>query len=252
MTTVRTRWVLDLGNSRLKCSRLDAQGRRGEILAIGHEHADGLAILLAHLGPARPTDELWLASVASAERTAVLEATLQSAGFAVRRVRTQATCGRLRVAYAQTERLGVDRFLAMLAACSRDDGPWLVVSAGSALTVDLLGVDGVHVGGMIAPMPGMMRAALADGFAQLDVADGEASDFAADTADAIASGCECAAIGLVERSTRRARARLGAAPTLLVGGGGAALLESVEYAPTHFLPSLVLDGLADFARLQGD
>jgi len=250
MTVLRTRWLLDLGNSRLKCARLDAQGRRGEIIAIGHEHPDGLASLLAQLGAARSTDEVWLASVASAARTAALEGALRSAGFEVRQVRTQPACGRLRIAYAQPQRLGVDRFLALLAASTRDDGPWLLVSAGSALTVDLLAADGEHIGGAIAPMPDSMRTALAQGFTQLDMAPGVATDFAVDTADAIASGCDGAAIGLVERSLRLARTRLGTTPTLLVAGGAAALLASIEHAPVFVLPALVLDGMAAFARLQ--
>jgi type III pantothenate kinase len=110
----------------------------------------------------------------------------------------------------------------------------------------------VHVGGLIGPMPETMRAALAERFVALDVPAGAAGDFATDTGDAIASGCEAAAIGLVERSLRQARRRLGRAPTLLVGGGGASLLADIEHAPVHVLPALVLDGLAHYARLQDD
>ena len=248
--TPRARWLLDLGNSRLKCARLDAHGRVGDILALGHERSDGTAALLAQLGPAQPGDEVWLASVARAERTDALADALQSAGFTLRRARTQARCGRLRIAYARPERLGVDRFLALLAASMREDGPWLLVSAGSALTVDLLAADGLHLGGVIAPMPGTMRAALAGAFPQLDVAPGAVTDFAADTADAIAAGCEGAVIGLVERSLRLAQARLGAAPTLLVTGGASALLDDIAHAPKLTLSSLVLDGLAAYARGQ--
>lgn len=250
MKTIGKRWLVDLGNSRLKCALLDAQGKRGEILAIGHDQPNALPMLLHHVGVVGGNDELWLASVASAERTTALVAALELHGLQVHPIRTQAGFGKLRIAYAEPLNLGVDRFLAMVAACERDDGPWLLVSAGSALTIDLLGEDGLHLGGSIAPMPARMRAALAAGFKQLDLAEGEASDFAADTADAIASGCRGAALGLVERSLRKARERLGTIPTLLVGGGGATLLVDVEHAPVMHLPALVLDGMAIYVHAQ--
>ena len=250
MKTSRKRWLIDLGNTRLKCALLDAQGRRGEILAVGNDQANALPILLQHLGKPLANDELWLASVASSERSAALVQSIEQSGLQVHRIQTRASFGKLRIAYAQPGHLGVDRFLAMVAACERDDGPWLLVSAGSALTVDLLAADGQHLGGSIAPMPARMRASLAAGFAQLDLAEGKAVEFADDTADAIASGCRSAALGLVERSLRKAREQLGSTPTLLVGGGGAALLADVEHAPVMHLPALVLDGMAVYVHSQ--
>lgn len=242
------RWLLDLGNSRLKCALLDAQGQRGEILAIGHEQADALPILLRHIGPEDGHDEAWLASVAPTQQTAALVTAMEAAGVRVHQVRTQAELGRLRIAYAEPARLGVDRFLALLAASERTDGPWLLVSAGSALTIDVLDGDGRHLGGSIAPMPQHMREALAARFPQLDCGAGTASDFASDTADAIASGCQGAILGLVERSLRLAEQRLGTRPTLLVGGGGSALLAGIEHWPRHDLPALVIEGLASYVR----
>lgn len=250
MSAPRRRWLLDLGNSRLKCALADAQGRRGEILALGLDAPDTIGRLLAHVGEAGHADEAWLASVAPAASTAAVELVLREAGFALHRARSHAGFGRLRIAYAEPARLGVDRFLALLAASERRDGPWLLVSAGSALTVDLLQADGEHVGGLISPMPETMRGALASRFAQLDVAAGTAGDFAADTADAIASGCEGAAIGLVERSLRRAHERLGRAPTLLLAGGGAGLFAGLAHSPTVATPALVIDGLAAYVRGQ--
>jgi type III pantothenate kinase len=248
MKTIRKRWLIDLGNSRLKCAGLDAQARRGEILALGHEQPNALPTLLQQLGQVVGDDEAWLASVASAERTQAVTEALQAAGVTVHRVQTQSRFGRLRVAYPEPAHLGVDRFLGLLAACERKDGPWLIVSAGSALTVDLLAADGQHQGGLIAPMPTHMRSVLAENFSQLDLPQGRPQDFADDTADAIASGVRAAVLGLVERSLRKGEEKLGAVPTLLVGGGGAELLAYVDHSKVVIQPSLVLDGLAAFVR----
>lgn len=243
------RWLIDLGNTRLKFARA---GTTGEVAALDTADAALPARLLDRLGPARTGDEAWIASVASGEVASAVEAALRGAGYSVHRARSQARRGRLQVAYREPSRLGVDRFLALLAASERNDGPWLLVSAGSALTVDLLQADGVHAGGLIAPMPDTMREGLAARFPALDVARGDVVEFAADTADAIASGCAQAAVGLVEHALQRARARLGVEPMLLLAGGGADLLAGIEATRQLRIPTLVLDGLAAYAEAGGD
>ena len=249
LPTPARRWLIDLGNTRLKFAQA---GATRDPAALDTGDAALAAQLVDRLGRAHAGDEAWIAAVAPADVAALVEAALRGAGYAVQRARSQARQGRLQVAYRDPSRLGVDRFLALLAASRRDDGPWLLVSAGSALTVDLLQADGVHAGGLIAPMPDTMRAALAMRFPALDVARGEVSDFAADTGDAIASGCTQAAIGLVEHALQRARARLGVEPMLLLGGGAADLLDGVAAPRRLRAPTLVLDGLAAYAEAGGD
>jgi type III pantothenate kinase len=248
MTGIRQRWLIDLGNSRLKCAALDAHGLRAEAFAIGHEQSDPLASLLNFVGQVGVGDEVWLASVAPAQRTAAVTQDLQRSGLSVHRIATQAQCGRLRIAYPEPAQLGVDRFLALLAASERKDGPWVVVSAGSALTIDVLASDGRHLGGMIAPMPQHMRAVLAQNFPQLNLPEGQARDFADNTADAIATGARTAALGAVERALRKAGETLGSTPTLLLAGGNADLFAGLDHAQKRHLPSLVLDGMALFVR----
>ena len=71
---------------------------------------------------------------------------------------------------------------------------------------------------------------------------------ALDTAPALASGCEGAAIALVERSLAQATTLLGAAPTLRLHGGGAATLRPL--LPAHdWVPDAVLRGLARWHAL---
>ena len=240
------RWLLDLGNTRLKMAPLH-KGARGDLTAMPHGDDDFEVALRAHFD-AHDGDEAWLASVAPPDTTSHLRALMQDLGIEVQRVHSRASMGRLKIAYAEPARLGVDRFLALLAASARDDGPWLLASAGSALTLDLLGKDGVHVGGLIAPMPAQMRSALATRFAQLDVPEGKAQDFACDTADAIASGARAAALGVLEHGWNRAREKLGREPTVLVSGGSVDLLLQAEVPNMQAMPSLVLDGMARYVK----
>ena len=238
-------WLLDLGNTRAKWRRSDAPA--GSAHALAHAEPRFLDDLAAALGPAAPGARAWLASVADPVLAEAVSSRLADSGYDVLRVRTRPEALGVRIAYAEPARLGVDRFLALLAAHARDDGPWLLVSVGSALTVDLLGVDGMHAGGLIAPSPAHMRQALAERFPALAVDGGQLGDWAADTGDALASGALAAAAGLVERAHRLACARLGTTPTVLVAGGGAAPVRAALPFASEFVDAPVLDGLARLA-----
>src|SRR3546814_5490867 len=56
----------------------------------------------------------------------------------------------LRNAYREPERLGVDRWLAMIAAWHTHRGAACIANAGTALTVDVIDAQGQHLGGIIA------------------------------------------------------------------------------------------------------
>jgi type III pantothenate kinase len=237
-------WVFDLGNSRLKFAPLGVDGRVGAVEALAHDGAafeQGWEVCL----PAR-LDDAWVASVAATRlREALLEA-LEGRATRVQVARTLPAFAGLRIAYAEPSRLGVDRFLALLGAHARGAPASLVVGVGTALTIDLLD-RGTHLGGRIAPSPSLMRAALHARAPVLPRAGGTYVEFADDTDDALASGCEGAALALVERSLQAAVARVGQPPVLLLhGGGAAALLPQLPEAVDA--PALVLEGLAQCAR----
>lgn len=240
-------WLFDLGNTRLKCAPLDADGRCGDAIAISHRDTD-VAAALAQVLPTR-FDVAYLSSVADAPlRVAVLDALAAHCGR-IAIARTQARFGDLRIAYAQPHRLGVDRFLALLAVRARMQGAALVCGVGTALTVDLLDRDGRHRGGRIAPSPTSMREALHALAPHLPETGGVYREFADDTDDALAAGCEGAALGLIERSLDAARRELDESPALyLHGGGGEALLPRLPAA--CWSPGLVLEGLAIWAGVE--
>lgn len=62
--------------------------------------------------------------------------------------------------YQQPEKLGVDRWLAILAASTHSKVARVIVDCGSAITVDLVTSQGEHVGGYIAPGLRLMRESL--------------------------------------------------------------------------------------------
>ncbi|MEB1529914.1 type III pantothenate kinase [Xanthomonas sp. WHRI 7945] len=234
-------WLFDLGNSRFKFAALE-RGRAGAVQAWAHgaEAMDAAAVAALPRG-----DTAYVASVAAPALTAAVLDALRTRFAQVQVARTEAACAGVRIAYAQPQRFGVDRFLALLAA--HGGGDVLVVGVGTALTLDLLDRDGLHHGGRIAPSPTTMRQALQQRAAQLPAEGGDYREFATDTADALASGCDGAALALIERSLQQGEALLTRRPRLLLHGGGAPpLLHGLPAAEQ--CPSLVLDGLALWAQ----
>lgn len=236
-------WLFDLGNSRFKAAAWDGAGQIvGPVLAWpqGAATPDEAAAD----GDALPAGRrAWVASVAAPASTERVLALLRQRFDEVRVVHTRAECAGVRLAYAQPQRMGVDRFLALLGAHAVVAGDALVVGVGTALTIDLLDADGLHHGGRIAASPTLMRQALHRRAAQLPESGGRYREFADDTDDALASGCDGAAVALVERSLEQGALLLGRRPSLLLHGGGSeALLPWLPQAMPR--PALVLEGLA--------
>lgn len=235
-------WLFDLGNSRLKAAPIRGRAH-GDVVAIAH---GGDASVFAQLSA--DGDVAYLSSVATPTLTTALLDVLAQRFRRICIARTQAAFGGVRIAYAEPARLGVDRFLALLGAHARG-GPALVVAVGTALTIDLLDVDGRHHGGRIAPSPSLMREAMHARVPHLPEAGGAYREFAGDTPDALASGCEGAALALVERSRDRAAMLLGTMPRMVLHGGGAdALRDRID---GEWAPALVLEGLLRWARADG-
>jgi len=240
-------WLFDLGNSRLKWARL-ANGRLLDQGALAHQ-GGGFDLALDQVLAALPrAQDAYLSSVATADLAARVRALCARHGVPCRDVRPSAAFAGVHVAYPQPEQLGADRFLALLVAHARGPGPWLIVSLGTAVTVDALGQDGRHLGGVIAPTPTLMRAALAARVPHLVEDGGEAMVFASNTRDALAGGALGATLGLIERCHAKAAVVFGCAPALLLGGGGAADIGSELDLDYQLAPDLVLEGLAVWAK----
>ncbi len=146
--------------------------------------------------------------------------------------------------YQQPERLGADRWAALIAARQRQAGPQLVVSAGTALTADMLDAQGVFLGGIIAPGLRLMQQSLAAGTAGLPLSPGQYAEWPRDTADAIATGCLEAACGAIRGMMRRLPSQ---AQCLITGGDAATLSAQLDIAHQR-VDNLVLDGLALLAQ----
>ena len=235
--------LVDIGNTRLKSAVIDG-GRWQSFEAVPGAAADD-----ALWRNIQAIDAAWIASVASAEVTQRMSAHIRERfGATVHIVRSTAQAGGVRNAYAAPERLGIDRFLSLIAVHAQHKGAAVIASCGTALTLDALRDDGLHLGGLIAPSPALMQQALRAGAAQLrDVDDAAVVEIADNTDAAVASGTWLSVAALTERFLAKAADRLGIAPRLVVTGGGADKLAALLDGPHEIEPDLVLRGLARLA-----
>ena len=154
-------------------------------------------------------------------------------------------CEGVQCAYEQPERLGVDRWSAVVAAY-RDYGAALVIDVGSALTVDLVDGDGRHLGGYIVPGIELMKSSLLTDTGQVRFDDGDSQGgigFGASTQRAVNAGVLAAQMGLVDVAIREAEKQVSSGFAILMTGGGAAAVHRYMAGDVIAVPALVLDGL---------
>ena len=236
--------LIDIGNTNLKWAQCQA-GVVGEMQTVRHH--GGLPIDVHAAWEYLDTPRRVLVGSVGGEAVAnALKRTCRSRWrIDPRFARTELFAYGVTVAYDRPDRLGVDRWLAMLAAHSCCAGPVLVVDAGTAVTFDMLRSDGHHIGGLILPGVDMMRSILLSGTKIPNKELEEtAGPWAVDTATAIAAGSIQAPAALVERLHDRLAAEVGGDPSIILTGGDAERLLPAIGRPAAHRPDLVLQGLA--------
>jgi type III pantothenate kinase len=240
--------LLDLGNTRLKWAMATADGwsARGAVA-----WDDDVAAALIPAWKALPSPlRIFGSSVVDAAREAQLEAVASSV-FArdIAWVRTPAEACGVRNAYAEPQRLGVDRFLAMVAAHAAGYAPCVLAGIGTALTLDALTADGQHLGGLIAPGPLLMQQSLLGATARVRPDHpGAIRNVADNTADAVVSGCWHAVAALIERFAKNIASQSpGDTQRLLLDGGDADALLPLLGVPAELAADSVLRGLLVWA-----
>lgn len=235
--------LADVGNSRIKwvsCERGEFQ-ERGQASYGGESWSELAARLWGHLpSPARTL----IVSVAGAEARAALAGWIRQT-WAIEAefvVATPAACG-VRNSYAEPERMGADRWVAMIAARALV-GPrtCYVVDCGTAVTIDALAADGRHLGGVIAPGMRLMREALYRNTQQIPPEHGEPRLFGQSTRDCVWGGALYAVASAIDGITARMVASHGPGVRLLTGGAAGVALPHLQDA-YQMEPDLIFAGL---------
>ncbi len=198
-------------------------------------------------GTAGPVQRIRVASVAGAKVREALSVELQAAlGVVPEFARTASAQAGVTNSYPEPSHMGVDRWLALLAARSKVSGPVVVVDAGTAITVDALSAEGCHVGGYIMPGLGLLAGALRAGTQEVRF-EGEPEAVlvpGVGTAQSVTRGVLLMAVSAVLRAVQESMNAVGSEAAVLLCGGDVAIMRSHLPVAWCHEPDLVLDGLA--------
>lgn len=179
--------LIDIGNSRVKW--LYGRSVPGIVEAVSYKD-DWLKRLSRawHLLP--EPNMIALSSVKKSDtRDSVIALAQEKWGKPVKVFQSQKhTNHTLTVAYDKPETLGTDRYLAMLGARGLSQQALGVVGCGTAITLDIIDKDGLHLGGIILPGIRLAENALLNNTQQLTPMRWTPHLLGTDTATCIGSG----------------------------------------------------------------
>jgi type III pantothenate kinase len=275
------RLLIDAGNSRIKWALIRDDGAREALGAFAHLGLADDALARALPAPQEPQWDalpapsgVWISNVAGAQVAARLDTLIDARWPSVARttiVSRRTQCG-VTNAYREPTQLGTDRWAGMIGAHAAYPGEHLlIVTLGTATTLEALRADGTFIGGLIAPGWSLMMHSLGQHTAQLPtltpasarsvLVDGPGPGaahagagalhigFGTDTPAALSAGCVLAQTGLIEHAYRAWRDELDGAPVrLLLGGGAADEVGAALTVPHTRHDHLVLSGLAIIAQ----
>jgi len=244
-------WLIDLGSSRVKW-----QVRSGSGAVLEQGQSEGSAGALDQALPKTPPSAVWLARVGADGREQMLRTAIRArhGDVATHSVRPEpeGPAG-LRLDY-DCSQFGADRYCALLGVLGRTRAPAVVIDAGTAVTIDLLGADGRHLGGYILPgfrrglsavselLSAELQARVARPLGRLP-SPREPRHPGHDTAEALMRGWMHGLAGAVERlGSEQAGDAGGAGEWWFTGGDGPWLAEVLDH-PARVEPDLVFDGL---------
>lgn len=236
--------LLDIGNTRAKAAWLAGDGSIGAV-TLGKSDAQSLPTWLDTLPNASDVDSVWASNVGGAAIADALLGWASQHAISLNLVESKAQQLGVHCAYADPRRLGVDRWMVVLAAAARRRN-CLIVDAGTACTIDAVSEQGQHLGGLILPGVSLARSALNQRthFSADEVVTNPLPPLGDDTNPAVTLGAVHALLGAIAR----VQAGLGwdKFDGLLTGGEAELLATHLGPQWAH-QPDLVLQGVARVA-----
>jgi type III pantothenate kinase len=155
--------VVDVGNSRMKWGRCEG-GKVTEMVSLPHDSP----VEWKRQAEVWGVDELtrWTIAGVAPQSLHRFSDWLSARGVTPKTITSElfedGGPTELATAVEEISRIGVDRLLTSLAAYSRSppSSPVAVINVGTAMTIDFVTRDGVHVGGVILPGPQLMTRSL--------------------------------------------------------------------------------------------
>lgn len=246
--------VVDIGNSRMKWGRV-AEGKVVEMVSLPHDDALSWKRQIEWWSG---RDNCWaIASVAPKPLLRFSE--WLDAGHFENIIldnqfvlRSSAKLG-FTTTVKQIDRIGIDRLLCSIAAFHHSNrrSTSIAISVGTAMTVDFVKEDGIHVGGVILPGPHLMAKSLHDYTAKLPIVEIDpvvpVRIWGTNTKDCIDLGIASAILGAADQLVWDWFEFAKSPPSIYVTGGDAGYFRNFVFtADVQQLvidPFLILEGI---------
>lgn len=196
-------------------------------------------------------EKIFIANVAGFEKEAIIKIKLKKFSCPVEFVKTPKKWKHLLNGYEDSSSLGVDRWLSALSVSNNIEKATVIVSVGTAVTIDYLSFDKkehqyTFEGGVILPGLHLTKNALSQNTARLKNDEGVFQMPATNTANAIQSGFILNVLGNVKSLFDLALSKSKDVKVILSGGDAAYIYQHLsEDLKSHTIirNDLVLDGL---------
>jgi len=244
--------LIDIGNSSLKWAQ-SSSGVLSDMLQQQQQHSDNItsAFFTKYWQDLDKPGEIIASCVAQKSVWQALEKACDELwGIKVQKVNSLKEGFGLINAYDDALALGSDRWCAMIGGLQITDSAFIVIDAGSALTLDVVDISGSHLGGYIVPGLEMMRKSLGLHTAQVKTDATSANitslSLASSTSQCVEAGIHLTTVKLIEAVYEKESKQLKKCQCLLTGGD-AKILADLLSVKCVMMPDLVLRGLAVIA-----
>lgn len=257
--------TIDAGNTRTKWAVFNQSGE------ITHDGAcQNSALAAADLSPdSLGYERAIISNVAGDAHAQLLSSKLSACKLPAQWITSSQQAANVFNTYTEPATLGTDRWAALIAAWDIQQGPCVVVNAGTAVTIDALmyrdpnalphhaehSAQGEFAGGLILPGLGLMQSSLGQATAQLpkndsvnNAAQNKIVDiFAKSTSQAICAGALNAISGAIDHMAAAVETKCSQKALVILSGGNASSIKgSLSKAVANhaiIVDNLVLQGL---------
>lgn len=258
--------LIDIGNSRIKwCLYNSVENEFGSEGAMLHDKAELPALFSEQWGLLDNPDRVVISNVSGQQLAESMDAWVDKKWkIKTEYVKTEAFSHGVTNAYSDYSELGIDRWMAIIAAWQRfrQQGKAVcVIDCGTATTIDGISASGQHLGGFIIPGHTVMQEILINNTSDIKMAKNiltrkilrkETSpgktlspvNFSSSTEEGVNSGCYLATISLIDSVVTSMQDDSGKQVNCIITGGDAEFVVEQLAGKFEYEPKLVLHGLA--------
>ena len=196
-------------------------------------------------------EAIYIASVSHSSKLEVILQYFQNLEFPQPiLLQTQSQWRGLKNAYTKPERMGVDRWLVLMAAWKEAQHACLVIDCGTAITLDAIDNKGQHLGGYIVPGLNLLKSTITGSTAKVRFFEGESisneSIWGDSTSNAVNLGCEFMVLDFIKGRRERFLKQFPKSQLFITGGDGLSLAKQLNLTDA-FDEYLLFKGMVNFA-----